>query len=175
MTEQFKGNGILALRADRLSSRSRVGLMLIGAQLALDRLRLFQGFPIAQSAFDLARRWYDNDRISSDQIEDSLIPEYNKGVTDYEVAAQSQPELSAWLVLEDMLLYTAFHATKQAGEHPSSLIANVEENIFDDFESHMRTLSPKGIGFLFQAADLLNDHPQASYADLKSKISLPEP
>jgi hypothetical protein len=175
MIKQFKGTGPLALRADRLPARPRVGLMLIRAQLALDSLRLSHDFPIAHSAFELARRWYDKDRISPTQIEDALAHEYNKGVVDCELAARSEPELSAWLVIEDTLLYTAFHATKEAGEHPSSLISNVEENIFDDFEGHMRGLSPMTVDFLFQAADLLSHCPHASFAQLKSMIYRSDP
>jgi len=170
----FKGTGPLALRSESLPVRARVGLMLVGAQLALNQLRLSKNLPIAQAAFALARRWHDGERFDPRLIEDALAHEYNKGVLDCEIEAKSAIEKSAWFILEDALLYTAFHATRELGTTPSSVICEVDENLFDQFEDHLRALLPTAVDVLFRAADLLSRRPDTSFAQFKSAISPPD-
>jgi hypothetical protein len=72
MTKQFKGTSRLAQLADELPVRSRIGLALLAADLALNQLRSSHDFPTAQAAFELTRRWYDGDRFPPDLFEDAL-------------------------------------------------------------------------------------------------------
>jgi hypothetical protein len=110
MTKQFNGTGLLANRVDQLPVRARVGTILLAARVALDRLRISSNFPIAFAASELVRSWYEGRRFNPDCFEETLAHEGHKGVVTCEIEAQSGTEKAAWFILEDALMYTAFHA-----------------------------------------------------------------
>lgn len=74
MTVERKGTSPLALLADDLPVRSRFGLVVVGADLAVTWLKSSPNFAAAYASFDLARRWFDGERFVPDQLEDSLDP-----------------------------------------------------------------------------------------------------
>ena len=63
MIKEYEGTSELALMAEHLPVRGRDGLALIVAELALDHLKPLVTFPIAQKAFELARRSFDGEAI----------------------------------------------------------------------------------------------------------------
>jgi hypothetical protein len=170
MTKQFKGTSPLAQLADELPVRSRIGLTLVAADLALNQLRSSQNFPVAKAAFELARRWYDRDRFPPDLFEDALWDENDKGLCLCAMAAQSEREIAAWCVVGSAVLYTAFHAYQAVGEFPSAVVLEVEEDELDEVDKQLHEISPSLINVVIKAADVVRQHPDISFAQLKSNL-----
>jgi hypothetical protein len=171
MTKQFKGTSQLALVAEDLPVRSRIGLTLVAADLALNRLRSSHNFPIAQAAFELPRQWYDGDRFPPDLFEDALWNEHDRGLCLCEIAAKSEREKAAWCVVGSAILYTAFHAYQAIGGFPSAVVSEVEENELDELDRELRLISPALINVVIKAADVIRQHPDISFAQLKSSLA----
>jgi hypothetical protein len=166
MTKQIKGTSQLARLADDMPVRSRIGLALVAADLALSRLRPSHDFPIAQAAFDLPRRWYDGDRFSPDRFEDAICHDSARGLLLCALATQSEQEIAAWSVLASTLFYTAFHAYQATGEFPSPGVSEVEEDELDEVDKQLRLISPALINVVIKAAGVIRQHPDISFARL---------
>jgi immunity protein Imm6 of predicted polymorphic toxin system len=171
MTKEFKGTSPLALRAKSLPVRARVGLTLVAAESALDHLKSSHNLPIARAAFEIVRRWYDGERFDPDHFADAIHGECNEGIDICAQEAQSEPDIFSWLVLESALLYTAFHAYRAAGEYPSPRFFDVDEHLLDELDRELRAISPGLVDKVARAAEYLKQHPDASFARLKSKLS----
>jgi hypothetical protein len=171
MTRQIKGTGPLATLVDRLPVRARVGTTLVAAYVALALLRSSRDLPIASAAFELVRRWYDGHRFNPDRLEDALTPEGHKGVVACEIEAEFQSTKAAWLILEDALFYTAFHAYREIGANPSPAVSEVDEHLFDELEKHLHTVSRTAMKFVLEGITQLVQHPDATFADLIAEMS----
>jgi hypothetical protein len=170
MTRQFKGSSPLALLADSLPVRARIGLALVAADMALDRLKSSHDLPFARRTFELARGWYDGKRFDLYQFEDAIAHEYDRDLTICAIEAKSKEEKSAWLALECAVLYIAFHAYQAAGEHPSPMVSEVDETVLDDLDKWLRKILPTFMSTETKAAGHLEQQPGASFAQLKSMI-----
>jgi Immunity protein Imm6 len=170
MTKQFKGTSRLAQLADELPVRSRIGLALVAADLALNQLRSSHDFPTAQAAFELIRRWYDGDRFPPDRFENAICDEYDRGLALCVLGAPLERDQAAWSVLASALLYTAFHAYQAVGEFPSAVVLEVEEDELDELDKQLREISPTLISVVTKAADVIRQHPDISFARLKSSV-----
>src|SRR2546430_16095785 len=105
MIKQLKGTSELALMAEHLPVRGRIGLAVMAAELALPQLKPLPNFPVAQKAFELARRSFDGEPVDPDSFEDAIHSEDDEGVSICAMHAKVQPEISAWLALQGALLY----------------------------------------------------------------------
>ena len=170
MTKKFKGARPLARLADHLPVRARVGLAVLAAELAVNHLRPSPNYPVASTAFDLARRWFDGERFDSDLLEDSIAAPSGDGALACEIQAKSKAEKSAWLALVSSVLYTAFHAVRERGEPPSEVIAEVNETVLDEIDEFLRPISPAFMKTMERAAKYLEQEPEASFAELKFRI-----
>lgn len=172
MIRQFKGTSPLALLADGLPVRTRIGLAVIAAELALDRLRSSADLPIGEAGFDLARRWFDGQRFNPDAFADVIDPEEpSRGTPDCEREAKSEDERSAWAALDIALAYTAFHAYGELGQWPMPSVADVDERALDDIDQFLRLVSPDFMKTMQKAANYLKEKPGVLFAELKSMIS----
>jgi hypothetical protein len=127
-------------------------------------------FPVAQHAFDLAKRWFDGERLDPDQFEDAIHDDRDTGVDICAQHAKSEPEISAWLALESALLYVAFHAYRSVGQQPTPLVSEVEEDELDTLEKCLRAISPASIDTVLRAATFLAQDGRLSFAHLKTAI-----
>jgi hypothetical protein len=171
MTQKFRGKSQFALLADSLPVRARIGLTLVAADLALDRLRSSRHHPIARAAFELARRWYDGQRFDPDLFEDAIAPESGRGVALCAVEAESEDEEAAWGTVDCAALYTAFHAFRALGKSPSPLVSEIDEDVLDELDKSLHLVSPDLIVRVLKAAEYLRHDPGASFSQLKSSIS----
>jgi hypothetical protein len=96
MKMSYKGTSPLARITDGLPVRARIGVVLAVADLAISRLDASANFPIARSAFDLCRRWYDGERLDPARLADAYADEDGGGVVHGAIEARSQLELAAW-------------------------------------------------------------------------------
>lgn len=168
MNNQFKGTSPLAVLVDSMPVRSRVGIALLAADIALDQLRSSRHFPTAREAFELGRRWYDGepfDLSRLDQFEDEL---HNASLVARD--AVSEKELSAWLALGNAVAYTAFFAYRLAGEFPAPTICEVEEDVIDEVDKAGRMIAPEFMSTMQRAAQYLGQEPGASFAELRSQV-----
>ncbi len=68
MTGDIEGSSELAHLAQQLPARGRIGLAVVMACLALNRLRGLPDYSLARHAFELTRRWFDGERFDPDPI-----------------------------------------------------------------------------------------------------------
>jgi hypothetical protein len=166
-------NDRLVAIARTLPERSRVGLALIAADKAVERLRRSPNFAIGKAAFDLARQWYDEQSVSPTRIEESIHDENDEGVDLCAQEAQSAEERAAWLVLEDALYYTAFHGYRVTGEHPGPIVSETtEEAELRYLDENIDALSPDIFMIIAKAAEQLRLNPHMSFAQLKAAIAM---
>ena len=142
MIKQLRGTSELALMVEHLPVRGRIGLVVMAAELALPRLKPLPNFPVAKEAFELARRSFDGEPVDPDSFEDAIYSEHGEGVGVCAIHAKSQPEISAWLVLESALLYIAFHTYRALGQVPTPLVSEVDEPVLDELDKDLRVISP---------------------------------
>jgi hypothetical protein len=90
MNDPFKGESPLARLADPLPVRTRIGIAVVAADLAVTHLRESTDLPIARACFELARRWFDGARFDPHQFADTLSPEYDRGTADRSLDAKTQ-------------------------------------------------------------------------------------
>jgi hypothetical protein len=175
MTQKSRGTSQFALLADSLPVRARIGLTLVAADVALDRLKSSPHFPIARAAFDLARRWYDGQRFDPELFEDAVAPESGRGVALCAVEAKSEDEEAAWGAVDCAALYTACHAFRALGKLPSPLVSEVDEDVLDELDKSLHLVSPDLIITVLKAAEYLKRDPDVSFSQLKSSISNASP
>jgi Immunity protein Imm6 len=173
MKPSRKGASPLALITDSLPVRGRIGVVLMMADLAVERLEGSPDFPAARAAFDLDRRWYDGERFDPDRFEEAHWDEEGRGVSPAAMDARSQSELAAWSVLGSANLYIAFQAYREIGSLPSPVVSEVEEDELDEIYRHMRTISPNFIDTAKRAAEIFIHGQQPSFAELKASLSSP--
>jgi hypothetical protein len=142
MTKQTKGTSELALLVDRVPLRDRIGLALVAVDLAVGHLEPSHNFFLACGAFDLGRRWYDDEYFDPARFDHALAHAYQKELARSEMEAESAAEESAWLVLKAALLYIALQADRTLGRCPSPLAWKVDESILDEVDKGLRALSP---------------------------------
>jgi hypothetical protein len=170
MVREIKGISPLATLAEGIPVRARVAIALIGADLALDRLRSSRDVEFARKAFDLARRWYDGEHCDLDQFEDMLANEDERYLSRCHMDAGTEEEKAAWAALGDAVAYTAFQAHRAAEEFPTPIVCEIGEATLDDLYGSLLALSPSFMDMLAKAAAYLVQEPHTSYARLKSHI-----
>ena len=156
MSESDNTTSPLARLADSLPVRGRIGVVLIVADLALSRLQGAPDFPVARSAFDLCRRWYDGERFDPDRFDEAYYDEHDRGLSRSAMKARSQSELAAWSVLASAMMYIALQAYRETGSIPTSMVANLgEEGELDEMYRQMQATSPTLIEAARSAAKFL--------------------
>jgi hypothetical protein len=170
MTTNPKGAPHLAWLARQLPARARIGLAVVAAHLALDRLRDHPNYTIALNAFDLARRWFDGERFDPDRFEDAIHDEHHEGLDTCAYHARSTDERSAWSILGNAVAYTAHHAYQGTGTDPSPAVSEVDESIVDEIDALLRALSPDATKRMTEAAKYLETEPAASFAQLSAML-----
>jgi hypothetical protein len=172
MKNERKGTSALAALADGLPVRARVGLALIAADIAMSFLETSRHLSEAASAFDVARRWFDGEAVSTDQIQDTLYGE-DSGLSLTLVYVDEKQEEAALLTLASALLYTAHHAYLRAGGTFNASVNEVDERELDEIDRSLWIIAPTAASRLQTAAQYLRTHPDASFRDLKAGISGP--
>jgi len=104
MNTLHRGTSPLALIIDGLPVRSRIGIVLMMAHLALERLENSPDFAFARAAFELCRQWYDGERFDPDRFEEAYADENGGGVLRGAINARSPLELAAWGVLAGAIM-----------------------------------------------------------------------
>jgi Immunity protein Imm6 len=168
MNTPHKGESPLALIADGLPARGRIGVVLMMADLALSRLHGSPDFPFARSAFDLCRRWYDGERFDPDRFEEAYADEDGGGLAGGAMNARSQSELTAWNVLASAIMYIAFQARRELGRYPAPMLSEMESDELNQMYRHMQTISPMFIETARRAAKLLGQKQEPSFDQLKA-------
>jgi len=171
MSKSDNATSPLARLTESLPVRGRIGVVLIVADLALSRLQGSPEFPVARSAFDLCRRWYDGDRFDPDRFEEAHFDEDGRGVSRSAMNARSQSELAAWRVLASAMLYVAFQAYREIGSYPTPIVSGVHEDELDEMYRHMQVISPTFIEAARSAAKILGQGREPSFAQLKAILS----
>jgi hypothetical protein len=161
----------LRAAAEQLPARARIGLTLVAGELALSHLKWSPDYPLAESAVELARRWYDGERFDPDIFDDVMMGEPDRSLVDCEIEAKSLIDRSAWMILEGTVAYTAFEACREVGATPSEPICEVDETIFDVIESDLHVLSPTALDTVLRAVEPLKRNPDLSFAQLKAARS----
>jgi hypothetical protein len=167
---QHIGTSELALMADHLAIRGRIGLAVLAAEFALDHLRPLPSFPVAQEAFDLAKRSFDGEFVDPDRFEDAVHDERHHGIAICAIHAKSKREISAWLTIQSALLYIASHVYRAVGQLPGPQVSEVDEHILDHLDKDLRAISPAGLKVLAKAAGILERNEGLSFAQLKAAI-----
>ncbi len=116
-----KGTSPLAVLADNLPVRSRVGLALVAGDMALGFLGTSPNRQVAASGLDLARRWFDGDAVDPEQIQDALYDE-ESGIALVITFVEEKQEKAALITLACVLLYTAYHAFQRTGGTPNGSV-----------------------------------------------------
>src|SRR5262245_60486105 len=111
MNRLFAGTSPLAIIADTLPVRGRIGIVVMMGALALERLESAPDFPVAQAAFDLCRRWFDGERFDSDRFDEAYYDEFGYGLAQAANNARSKSELATWAVLASAMKYVELHAS----------------------------------------------------------------
>jgi len=173
MSKSDDATSPLARLADSLPVRGRIGVVLIVADLALSRLQGAPEFPVARSAFDLCRRWYDGERFDPDQFDEAYYDEHDRGLSASARKARSQSELAAWSVLASAMMYIALQAYRETGSIPTSTVGNLgEEGELDEMYRQMQATSPTLIEAARRAARFLGQGREpSSFAQLKAILS----
>jgi hypothetical protein len=171
VSDQIKGRSELALMAEHLPVRGRIGLAVMAADLALHHLEPLRSFPLAQKAFELARCSFDGGPVDPDRFEEAIHNERDEGIAICAQHAKSEPEISAWLALGSALLYVAFHAYRALGQFPTPLVYDVEEDELDALDGYLKAISPGSFGTLGKAVRILERNEGLSFAQLKAAIS----
>src|SRR5215831_7240335 len=142
MNKPRKGTSPLALAIESLPVRGRMGVVLMMADLALERLESSPDFQFAGTAFDLCRRWYDGERFDTDRFEEAYADDDGGGLVCGAGNARSQSELAAWGVLASAIMYIAFQAYREVGSQPTPILSAVEEDELDELYRQMQANSP---------------------------------
>jgi hypothetical protein len=171
MNKSRKGASPLALITDGLPMHARIGVALVVADLALSRLEASANFPIARSAFELCRRWYDGERLDPARLADAYADEDGGGVVRGAMDARSQLELAAWGVLASALMYIVFQAHHEPGSSPTANVLQSEEDELDEMYRHMQAISPSFIETARRAARFLEQGKEPSFSQLKAILS----
>jgi len=172
MSESDNATSPLAQLANSLPVRGRIGVVLIVADLALTRLQGAPDFPVARSAFDLCRRWYDGERFDPNRFDEAYYDEHDRGLSRSAMKARSQSELAAWSVLASAMMYIALQAYREIGRIPSSMVGNLgDEGELDEMYRHMQAISPTFIEAARRAAKILGQGREPSFAQLKAILS----
>jgi hypothetical protein len=171
MTE-FKGTSELAVLADGLPVRARVCFTLLAADIALQHLQQSPDFHLARKTLTFALNWQKGAGVDLNKWEDMLDDE-KTGIAWAEVRAQarSKEESLAWRVLTYSIYYTAYHAFRAANRPLSGMFDNLDEDVLDDLDGDVRRLAPSSMVLMPRAAAYLRDHPEVSFARLKSQMS----
>lgn len=169
MTRASEGSSDLARLALQLPARGRVGLAVVMACLALNRLRGQPDYSLARHAFELTRRWFDGERFNPGRLEDTLQDDDDEGIDTRKDFSQSPHERATWVMLGNAVAYIAFHAYQSIGRYPS--ICYVDESNLDDIDKELRAVSPHFVRVVAQAAECLKEDPAVSFAQLRRKLS----
>src|SRR5262249_38330637 len=107
-----------------------------------------------------------------DRLGDAIETEDEGGIIFAELRAQarSKQEILAWGVLGDAIYYAAYHAYRAANRDPRGSISEVDEELLDDLDKHLRTLEPSSMALMARAAAYLRRHSDASLAPLKAYL-----
>jgi hypothetical protein len=171
MTRKFMGTSRLALIAEPLSARQRVGLALLAAELSLERLKSSPNYGTGLNAIELAKKWYDGKPVDPHLLEEALHDEEDEGVLNAEILSKTGHERTAWRVLASALYYIAWHSFLAAGQMPGALVTDVEEHELDELDEQLRKLFGELPRVLLNAPELGRQRSPRSFAELKSMIS----
>ena len=172
MTTEYKGTSELALLADGLPVRARVGFTLLAADIALQHLQRSPDFHLARKTLTFALNWQKGARVDLDKWE-GMLDDEETGLAWAEVRAQarSKEESLAWCVLTDAIYYAAYHAFRAANRPLSGMFDNLDEDVLDSLDRDLRALAPSSIMLMPRAAAYLRQHPEISFARLKAQMS----
>jgi Immunity protein Imm6 len=171
MTKSPKRTNPLAHLTDSLPVRARIGVVLMVACLALERLRSSPDLAVAAAAFELCRRWFDGERFDPERIEEANANEDGGGLVRASMNARSQSELAAWGVLSSATMYVAFQAYREVGSLPPPMASQLAEDELDEMCRQMETLSPSLIETARKAAEFLGQGHEPSFDQLKARLS----
>jgi hypothetical protein len=171
MTSDIEGSSELARLARQLPARGRIGLAVVMACLALNRLHGLPDHSLARHAFELTRRWFDGERFDPDRFEDALEDDDNEGLDKRKFLAQSRQEQMVWVLLANAVAYTGFHACQAIGKQPGPNVSEIDESFLDPFDEELRRASPHFAKIVAQAAEYLEADPAISFSQLRTKLS----
>jgi hypothetical protein len=171
MTSDIEGTSDLARLARQLPARGRVGLAVVMACLALNRLRGLPDYSLARHAFELARRWFDGERFDPDRFEETLRDHDNEGIDKRIYFAQSPQEEAVWAMLGNAVAYTGFHAYQAVGKDPAPTVSEIDESCLDPIDKELRAVSPHFAKVVAEAAQFLKEEPAISFTQLSAKLS----
>src|SRR5262249_27752297 len=171
MTTDIEGSSDLANLARQLPARGRIGLAVVMACLALNRLRGLPDYSLARRAFELTRRWFDGERFDPDRFEDALEDDDNEGLDKCMYLAQSRQEQIVWVLLGNAVAYAGFHAYQAIGKTPGPNVGEIDESCLDPFDEELRRVSPHFGKIVAQAAEYLKADPAISFVQLRTKLS----
>jgi len=140
-TSHARGGSELAKLALGLPVRERVGLALVPAALAADRLKGSSEFSTAKRGLDLGRRWFDGEHFDLAQIPDVLFDEEDKGIDRNALDALSESERAAWTVMSASLAYVSYYSYTAVGKLPHPLLGDhIEDENWDALDKFTRNL-----------------------------------
>ena len=164
-----KGTSPLAVLADRLPVRARIGLALVAGDIALRFIEAPLNRQVSVSALDIARRWFDGKRIDPDRIQDALYDE-ESGLSLILQSVDNKQDKAAMMTLGSVLLYTAYHAYQHTGGTPNGSVCEVDERELDEIDKWLRVIAPAAMDILRMAAQHLESRPDISFRALKAEI-----
>lgn len=98
-------------------------------------------------------------------------PEFDRGTAHCALEAKTQEEASAWVALDDVVAYVAFHAYRELGRLPVPEFSEVDETILDELDEAMRAISSGFMEVLKTAAHYLRSETRGSFAQLNGAIA----
>jgi hypothetical protein len=106
-------------------------LLCIGEQM-LQSLVEEPGYPLAQQAFGEAVRWLASGKFVGDILSDQLLSESDEGILIYQQECEKENAVNAYICLEGVLAYVAWHSYTLSGELVGALVSDVTEYTVGD-------------------------------------------
>jgi len=174
MTIEYKGSSELALLVDGLPVRARVCLTLLAADIALQHLQGSPDFHLARDSLTFALNWQKGEHVNLDKWV-GMLDDEKTGLAWAQVRAKarSKEESLAWCVVSFPIDYAAYHAHRAAKRCMPSSLCEIDEDLLDYLDRDLRTLAPSSMALMIRAAAYLNQHPNASFPQLKTQMSKP--
>ena len=85
------------------------------------------GYSLAQHALGVAARWVAGGDFVGDSLSDLLMDANEDGILTFEQLCKNDEAAKAYLCLESVLAYVAWHSYRMSGKHVGSLVSEVSE------------------------------------------------